>query len=181
MQALTVALAGHQVDVANYKPGIDFSYDDKDLIILSGGGGEGCEINDVVKPGKLWYEDEMELVLRADKPILGICMGFEVICRAHGGRIEELPTSVIEYGKMSLTKKGQSQFGKKTLTQYEAHEWYAPNVPSKLKALADSANGVQIIRHDKGLATQFHPEVPGGTYDLNFFINETLRLAPVVF
>ena len=48
---LTAALADHEVEVREYHPGLDFSCADKDLVILSGGGGEGLEIHDEHKPG----------------------------------------------------------------------------------------------------------------------------------
>jgi anthranilate/para-aminobenzoate synthase component II len=87
---LNQSLAGHQVEVQIYRPGLDFHAEDKDLVILSGGGGEGLEINDFIRRGKLWYQDEMDFILRTAKPIIGICMGFEVIARAHGSDIPKM-------------------------------------------------------------------------------------------
>jgi hypothetical protein len=56
------ALAGHNVEVQEFKPGLKFNHEDKDLVVLSGGGGEGFELKDKFR-GKLWYEDEMSFVL----------------------------------------------------------------------------------------------------------------------
>lgn len=39
LESLTQALAGQDVETQLYQPGLDFHYEDKDLVILSGGGG----------------------------------------------------------------------------------------------------------------------------------------------
>jgi GMP synthase-like glutamine amidotransferase len=76
LEALSASLNGHDVEIQMYQPGIDFHDADKDMVILSGGGGEGLEIIDKVKNrSKLWYQDEMNFVRKTEKPILGICMG----------------------------------------------------------------------------------------------------------
>ncbi|MEX2006612.1 MAG: gamma-glutamyl-gamma-aminobutyrate hydrolase family protein [Candidatus Saccharimonadales bacterium] len=164
---LKSALAGHQVEIQTYKPGINFHYQDKDLVILSGGGGEGQEIDDVNKPGKLWYEDEMNFVLSCPKPIIGICMGFEVIAKAYGQSVEELPGLLSGYDNISLSRKGRQILLHKKLKQFEAHKWRVTAAPSGFEVLADSGSGIEVISHKKRplLATQFHPEL-GGTLSL---------------
>src|SRR5438105_4905350 len=102
LNSLGKALAGHQIEVQTYRPGIEFNYQDKDLIILSGGGGEGLEIDDEYQPGRLWYDDEMKLVRTADKPILGICMGFEVIARAYGAPVTSVGSLILEPSKLQV-------------------------------------------------------------------------------
>ena len=168
MNSLGRALAGHQVEVQTYRPGIDFNYEDKDLIILSGGGGEGLEIDDEYEPGKLWYDDEMNLVRTADKPIMGICMGFEVMARAYGAPVTSAGDLVLSREDLQIEKQYQSLFGKK-IRQYEAHSWRVEDVPSDFEVLATSKTGIEIFRYkdDKGLrfATQFHPE-KGGTMEM---------------
>jgi hypothetical protein len=59
LEELLTALAGHNVEIQDYKPGIWFHDVGKDLIILSGGGGEGKEVHDYYTPNRLWYEDEI--------------------------------------------------------------------------------------------------------------------------
>lgn len=168
MNSLGKALAGHQVEVQTYHPGIEFRYDDKDLIILSGGGGEGLEIDDEYEPGKLWYEDEMALVRTTCKPIIGICMGFEVIARAYGAPVTSAGGLVLDHEDLQVSKEYESLLGKK-IRQYEAHSWRVEDVPSDFDVLATSKNGIEIFKYQdkKGLrlATQFHPE-KGGTLEL---------------
>jgi len=173
MNSLGKALAGHQVEVQTYRPGIDFNYQDKDLIILSGGGGEGLEIDDEYEPGKLWYEDEMKLIQAADKPILGICMGFEVIARAYGAPVTSVGSLILDHEDLQVSKDYMLLFGDK-IRQYEAHSWRVEDVPSDFEVLATSKTGVEIFRYEdeKGLrfATQFHPE-KGGTLSLSSLIS----------
>lgn len=167
---LTRELAGHEVEMQLYKPGLKFHDEDKDVVILSGGGGEGLEIDDEHLHGKLWYEDQMEYVLSTDKPLLGICMGFEVICRAQGVDVPRMPKLLHEQMNFKTTKKGQSLLGEKQLSQLEAHQWHVTEAPKGFEVLAVSEYGIEIIKKKKVFATQFHPEKTGGTLKLNSLI-----------
>src|SRR4051812_41747560 len=112
MAALNVALNGYDFETQMYRPGIKFKDQDKDLVILSGGGGEGLEINDEFKPGKLWYEDQLKYVLTCNKPVIGICMGFEVICRAYGARVKQMDKLIEGKIKLKTNSEGIKIFGK---------------------------------------------------------------------
>jgi GMP synthase-like glutamine amidotransferase len=165
LESLNVALAGHQVEVQMYQPGLEFHHQDKDLIILSGGGGEGLEIDDEYEPGHLWHEDEMNFVRTTDKPILGICMGFEVIARAYGAPVTSAKGLILNRENIQVAKGAEQLFGSRTLSQYEAHSWRVEDVPSGFEVLATSKTGVEIFRYKNLFATQFHPE-KGGTLNL---------------
>src|SRR4051794_34563457 len=105
LKKLNQALAGNQVEMQIYKPGLDFHYEGKDLIILSGGGGEGLEISDEYTAGHLWYEDQMKFILSCKKPIIGICMGFEVIARAFGQSVPKMPGLLQGKAELKTTRK----------------------------------------------------------------------------
>lgn len=173
LKELNASLVGHDVEVQMYKPGLDFHDGDKDLVILSGGGGEGLEIDDIIEKGKLWYEDQMEFVLRTKKPIMGICMGFEVIAKAFGQSVSDMGSLIEIYNPTTLNKKGQNLFGKREAVQFEAHRWNVTELPKGFEGLGDSDYGVQIIKHKKRpiLATQFHPE-KGGTFHFRDFVSQ---------
>lgn len=172
LEFLNKALAGHDMEVVVYQPGVDFNDSDKDLIILSGGGGEGLEINDT-HHGRLWYSDEMEFILRTDKPILGICMGFEVISRAYGSAVTEMKELIQGFRKVTPTRSGLQRFQRDNLRQYEAHQWQVEDIDTKqFEVLAESSTGLEIIRHRRRpiIATQFHPE-KGGTLKVQTLLN----------
>ncbi len=180
LNSLNSELTGHEIETQMYRPGIKFHTDDKDLVILSGGGGEGLEINDEFKPGKLWYEDQMKFVLTCDKPVIGICMGFEVICRAYGAKVQRLDNLIQGFKEVKLNPDGTNYLNQKKLEQYESHEWHVPEVSSFcLDVLAQSETGVEIIRHKTRpiFATQFHPE-KGGTLNLRDLLNINLIPTP---
>jgi len=170
MTSLAKSLAGHDVEVQTYRPGLDFHDEGKDLVILSGGGGEGLEIDDKVDRDKLWYQDEMDFVLRNKKPMVGICMGFEVICRAYGSDIPKMDKLLEAKTRLKTTKTGKNYFQTATLSQFEAHQWHVAEAPKGFEVLADSDYGIEIIRKDNIFATQFHPEI-GGTIQLQSILS----------
>lgn len=173
-KALDASLAGHDVEIQKYHPGLNFNTKDKDLVILSGGGGEGKEIYDIFGPGHLWYQDEMDFVKTHDGPILGICMGFEIICRAFGSEVEEMDETIEGKYDLIVTRKGRNLFEKDTIRQHEAHKWRVRKAPKDFKVLAKSSTGIEVIKHKKKpiWATQFHPE-KGGTVTLKHLLEET--------
>ena len=166
-KALTKALAGHEIEVQKYIPGKKFNYQDKDLVILTGGGGEGQEIDDRFSPGHLWYEDEMKFIRTCNKPIIGVCMGFEIIANTFGAKVDEMKQEIKGFKQLKTTKAGKIHFKKDTLRQYEAHKWRVRGAPRGFEVLARSETGIEGIRHKKRpiFATQFHPE-KGGTLSL---------------
>jgi len=166
---LIEGLAGHEVEVVEYKPSIKFNYKNKDLIILSGGGGEGLEITDRSPRGKLWYKDQMKFVRKVDKPVVGICMGFEVIAKAFGAPVPKMKKGFVHgYFKVRTTPEGYLALKQDELVQYKAHSWHVPKAPKDFEVLATSTDGIEIIRHKHRpiLAVQFHPE-KGGTLGLS--------------
>jgi GMP synthase-like glutamine amidotransferase len=114
----------------------------------------------------------MEFVLRNKKPLVGICMGFEVICRAFGEDIPKMDKLILTQTQLQTTKKGKNLFGQAQLSQLEAHQWHVTKAPAGFEVLAESATGIEIIKKDNIFATQFHPEKPG-TLSLGKLISGT--------
>jgi len=168
MTDLTAALAGHQLEVREYRPGMDFDCSRHDLVVLSGGGGEGLEIEDEHQPGKLWYEDEIRFIKQCKKPIIGICMGFEVICTAYGAKVSKMKQGIDQiFVEFKTTAEGKKLLKKAKLNQFEAHDWHVTKAPKGFKVLAESEAGIEVIQHQSKpiFAVQFHPE-KGGTLTL---------------
>lgn len=153
LKALLACLKDHSIEVRKYNPGLNFDTSGKDLVILSGGGGEGKEANDHTHSGELWYQDETKFILDCRKPLIGICMGFELIAQAFGAEIKKLPKLV--EGFKQIQPIGQV---------FESHRWCVTEVPtSHFSVLAESDDGIEMIQHKKRaiVACQFHPEIPG--------------------
>lgn len=166
------ALAGHDVQIQVYKPGLKFDDTGKDLIVLSGGGGEGYELKDK-RHGKLWHQDEMEFVLACEKPIVGICMGFEVISAAFGSKVSSIGRLVKGFKPVKATSQGRNSLPQIKLSQFEWHRYSIQDVSAEqFEVLAHSSTGIEMIKHRRRpiIATQFHPEVAGGTIDLQNLI-----------
>lgn len=170
---LAELLSDHEVETQKYRPGLEFRTKGKDLVILSGGGGEGREIYDVHSAGHLWYQDQIDFVRKYDKPLLGICMGFEIICKAYGAKVEEMPKALEGTYDLVVTKEGQDMLALKKIKQYEGHKWRVKQTPKGFKVLAKSPTGIELIKHKKKpmWATQFHPE-KGGTLDLKTLVKQ---------
>jgi GMP synthase-like glutamine amidotransferase len=169
LNELLESLKGHDVEIQDYKPGIWFHDVGKDLVILSGGGGEGKELHDYHSPNHLWYEDEIRFIRTTDRPIIGICMGFEIIASAFGAKVVRMPKGIEKFATSKSTLKGRKYFAKKKLSQFEAHDWCVKRAPLRnFETLAKSKRGVEALKHKKRpiIATQFHPEVEGGTLSL---------------
>lgn len=172
LEYLLEALAGHEVEMVDYKPGVKLNHQDKDLVILSGGGGEGLEIHDKYRRRRLWYDDQMKFVRSIDKPVLGICMGFEVIARAFGAPVKPMKNGLVHgYFKLDSSPKGRQVLGRDQLVQYKAHSWHVRKPPKGFEVLAVSPDGVEVIRHKTRpiLAVQFHPE-KGGTLSVEHLL-----------
>jgi anthranilate/para-aminobenzoate synthase component II len=121
----------------------DYINDDYDAIILSGSALHPATIGD-----HSYYADEIKLIEQTDKPILGICLGFEEYIR---GEVSVQPIN-----------DGITIFlGAEPFSVYEAHHWVVPTVVAPLYALAESKNGVEAFRHMELpiFGFQFHPEV----------------------
>src|SRR3569833_675206 len=172
LKYLKQELSGHDVEMQVYKPGLDFHTAGKDLVILSGGGGEGLEIHDVYKKGKAWHDDQINFVKQTGLPVLGICMGFEVICKAYGQEVVQMPSLVEQYVDIEISDRGQQLLRRPKISQYEAQQWNVPCLEGQeVEVLGSSHRDVHIIKHSRRpvLATQFHPE-KGGTFILEKFM-----------
>ncbi len=162
------ALSDHDVEIVKYQPGVKLSASGQDLVILSGGGGRGREMRDLHINGDLWYRDELDFIMKCQKPILGICMGFQIIAYAYGSKLQKLPRRISGFRRIQ-TAEGTY------IKQFKYHDWCIPEVSDEhFEILGRSKIGVEMIRHKKRpiLAIQFHPEMDGGSLVLGHLIKD---------
>ncbi len=129
---------------------------DFDVAILSGGHGRS-----IVNHRK-FYKSEIEFVKKSKKPILGICLGFEIIAVAFGGKLSRLGKKE-ERGEVkidALERDGILKRIPKTFDAYEAHKWVLKGAPCQLVSVAQSVDGIEILKHRARpiYGLQFHPE-----------------------
>jgi GMP synthase (glutamine-hydrolysing) len=161
-------LGGHTVKCL----GLDeFKYDltvnSYDLIILSGGHPFSVE-----KYHKR-YEQELRLIIRSGVPIIGICLGFELIVYAFGGVLERLEGKIRRVMEIKIESKDKLFNGYKNIKVFESHRWVAKNLPDVITALASSEYGIEAVKHSTReiYGFQFHPEIVVDKKDLAFFRN----------
>lgn len=144
----------YDTDIISYNQLGNHKISDETLLVLSGGHNFPV----------LWHENEYKTELNYIKnhkgPIIGICLGFQLIAHAYGSHLHLLARR--RHGKLSLTAIGDSRLlGDSThVTVYESHHWSVQNVHDPLIALAKSVDGIEILKHKEKpiYGVQFHPE-----------------------
>lgn len=119
-----------------------------DLVILSGGS-HVCPIKNHHKE----YKKEIDFLKKTDKPVIGICLGFEIIAVAFGSSLKEL----------GAREKGicKIKFKNKKVEVYESHRFGISKTSDSLEVLAVSEDGPEAVKHKKKpiYGLQFHPEM----------------------
>lgn len=128
-----------------------------DLVILSGG---------------LWYDnsdelhqhyqEELNLIRSTKKPLVGICLGEQLIGLAFGGSVTKLKKSHYEKEQIRLTEFGRKMLNipTNTLSLYENHTMGVTQIPDDFDLLAYSEDCAEIILHNQLpiMGIQSHPE-----------------------
>ena len=158
---ITSATAVEKTDSASMP---DIMTDASGIILL---GGRMSALDDATHP---WLQTIYSLVHAAVKnhvPVLGICLGHQIIAQALGGRVELNSSSGAQEGPYSvaLTAAGAQDpvlgplgtFG--DLVLYESHNDVVAELPPGATELATSAEcPVQAFRYGSAWGVQFHPE-----------------------
>ncbi len=129
-------------------------------IILSGGKGNPYEPLNLTA-------NYVAMMRFPDVPILGFCLGHEIIAVAHGGRIKKLSEKKV--GKEDVEIIDHSDFifdgiNKEVISLRKQHSFYVSQIPNEFKIIASSKTcETEIIRHKEKpiYCFQSHPEVSG--------------------
>ncbi|MDO8566065.1 MAG: gamma-glutamyl-gamma-aminobutyrate hydrolase family protein [Candidatus Moranbacteria bacterium] len=128
----------------------------RDLIILSGG---------TNVPSVTEYEEffliQKSIILGSEKPIIGICLGAQIIANAFDAELEFLGKKRQGIITVLPTETGTRILSIHSPFQvYEGHSWAIKKLPESFDVLAESEDGKEIFKHSSrplwGL--QFHPE-----------------------
>ncbi len=128
-------------------------------IILSGGKGNPYE--------PLNLTSNFIAMMNYNVPILGFCLGHEIIAVAYRGRIKKLPEYNTKKEKISITVPDDPIFEgieSKELYLARRHHFHVSDLPPDFVSLAESElTPNEIIRHKKKqiYGFQAHPEVSG--------------------
>jgi GMP synthase (glutamine-hydrolysing) len=128
-------------------------------IVISGGRGNPYE--------PLNLSTNFVALINFDVPVLGFCLGHEILSVAFGGRIKKLPEYHAKKELIKITHPTDPIFnglGKDKITLLKKHAFYASELPESFISLATlETTQTEIIRHKDKLIYGFqsHPEVSG--------------------
>ncbi len=126
-----------------------------DVIILTG----GSNMPPVAEYPEA-YVNERRLIRETNIPLIGICLGCELIAHEFGATIQILDPPQKGFVSISIEPKYSNLLPEQNMIAYEAHSRAIQNLPESFDLVASSDHGPEIIRHKKrniwGL--QFHPE-----------------------
>lgn len=128
-----------------------------DVVIVSGGTAVGR-----VAEQRQECLEEIALLKKIKVPLLGICLGFQLLCNAYGADlqlIKERRRGLVEvtvFEPEDPLLKGVPQ----KFFAYGSHRWGAQKPGSELIVLGRSEDGIEIIKHKTlpHYGIQFHPE-----------------------
>ncbi len=126
-----------------------------DLVVLSGGTGRAVIIT------RKFYRPIREMIMEAKVPVIGICLGAELIADAFGGEITKMRVKRYRNIPIYFVSKTKIDPGTNPIWVYQAHRWKIRRLPEMLEALAVSKDGIEVFRHRTKIiyGLQFHPEV----------------------
>lgn len=154
-------LKKYDVTVINYDQVKGYDMDPFDIIVLSGGGivEEGRKRS--LKRFSHLYEDQIELVRKSTKPIVGICLGCQIIGHTFGAELHKQFKN-LRKGLFPIVaiKRNKVMAGQEEAMVFQSNHWIITELPDDLVCVAASDEGAEIIKHKNRpiWGVQFHPE-----------------------
>ena len=165
-----------KVDIVRTEHLLRQDADECDLIILSGATG-------LAVPSHLdIYNEEFALIRERNKPLLGICAGFQAIATAFGEELEYRNRSINGVINIEAVNKDSIFGDKEQFRVFESHKYFLSQPPAEFITLAKSAFNIEAIKHiSKPIyGFQFHPEVTDPPNDganiFSRFMDKLVRL-----
>jgi anthranilate synthase component II len=116
------------------------------------------------RPADAGISQQIVATSTGERPILGVCLGHQIIGECFGGRVGYAPslmhgkTSKIQHDKKSIFESVQQNF---IATRYHSLVVDRPSVPDELEISAETDDGIVMGLRHKSLpieGIQFHPE-----------------------
>ena len=114
-----------------------------------------------------WLAPELRFLereLERGTPLLGVCLGSQLIARAAGARVFRAAEPEVGWLQVELTESGSGDPVAAALPQrFDAFQWhhYTHDLPEGAVELARSPVCTQAFRLGRAWGVQFHPEVRG--------------------
>jgi GMP synthase (glutamine-hydrolysing) len=135
----------------------DFDVRNYDLLVLSG----GSNVPTVLRHREE-YSFEIDLVKKSNIPILGICLGAEIITEAFNGKLEQLSEEhrgIVELQIIDIDL--QKVIREESIKVNEGHHIGIKTLPKEFISCAKSKHGIEILKHNYKsiIGFQFNPEI----------------------
>lgn len=162
---MTLRDYGHRLRVVRLHEGDDMPVDLDDVDGIVSCGGAQAAYDDTHS----WLEPQMNLMREAhamSMPVLGLCLGCQILARALGGKVEAMPGG-IEFGwhEVKLTPVGREDAIHTglpwTSIQFHHHRDHVSQLPPGARLLSSSTK-CKVQAWAMGLRTfgfQYHPEI----------------------
>lgn len=170
---LKKAFSGNELRVIELDKIIKKHIDWAEGIVLSGGSYFS------VKKHKKEFGKELELIKKSCKPVLGICLGFELIVVSFGGVLGKIKKKFEGFKKIKIIRRDPIIKGiGKSFKAYEGHKWIAQKT-GQLVVIGKSNFCPEIVKHPtKNIyGVQFHPEMSGNKSSAYKIIKNFLKIA----
>jgi GMP synthase-like glutamine amidotransferase len=131
-------------EVASFSLGTPPAHDAHDAVMVFGGEANVDDDFDWLREEKAWIAD----LLERGTPLLGVCLGAQLIAEGAGARVERLPAP--EIGWHEVEKVGLA---------FEWHRYGFEHAPPGATEEARNEVGCQAFRLGNARAIQFHAEV----------------------
>jgi GMP synthase (glutamine-hydrolysing) len=158
--------AGHDLDEWCVPVAGEAPRDGHDALIVLGGGMHADE--EELHP---WLVPELRFIeraLRRGTPLLGVCLGAQLVARAAGGRVVRAPAPEVGWHEVELSRDGRADpVLSSAPARFEAFQWH--HYTWELPAATELARGGGLSQaYRLGETTwgvQFHPEVTAAQID----------------
>jgi GMP synthase-like glutamine amidotransferase len=134
--------------------------DDFDLVVLTG----AYKANSVKYYGDKLWANEQDLIHAAKVPVIGICLGAQLIAHSYGTRLSFVPGGKrikgIKKNVYNVKKTPFKFFKYYGATVFSSQRWRMTELADELEAWCASSEGIEVFKHkSKPLyGLQFHPE-----------------------
>lgn len=141
LEQLQALCARHDVITVTATDLTDEAVAAADAVVVTGGYGQDAY-------GQDFFLRQVSMIRTIDKPVLGICLGFELICYAYGCQLHEEAERETGAAAVTPTGEGAKLFqGTDPIRVNESPRWNVDELPKDLVVLARSESGIEAVRH----------------------------------